>query len=105
MPEQTSQPYVNPLRRLFDEAFFTALPNRPGIYVFVDGRLVREFKRIHRGKVFSLDWFPGGLISGGGDGVVHVLDKKIDVVRSFTFHHRVTSVYARGNHLLVGTQG
>jgi WD40 repeat protein len=76
-----------------------------GIYVFVDGRLVREFKKLHKGKVLCLDWFPGGLISGGGDGVVHVLDKKLDVVRSFTFHHRVVALYARGNHLLVGTQG
>ena len=75
------------------------------IYVFVDGRLVREFMKLHAGKIFALDWFPGGLISGGGDGKVNILDKKLDVIRSFDFHHRITSVYARGNHLLIGTQG
>lgn len=90
----------------FSEKGYACLGSEDGsIYVFVDGRLVREFKKVHKGKIFCLDWFPGGLISGGGDGVVHILDKKLEVIRSFTFHHRITSLYVRGNHLLIGTQG
>jgi microtubule-associated protein-like 1/2 len=90
----------------FSEKGYACLGGEDGsLYVFVDGRLVREFKHIHKGKIFCLDWFPGGLISGGGDGKVNILDKKLEVVRTFTFHHRITSVYCRGNHLLIGTQG
>ena len=74
----------------FSEKGYACLGSEHGsIYVFVDGRLVREFKKIHSGKVFALEWFPGGLISGGGDGVVNILDKKLDIVRNFTFHHRI----------------
>ena len=90
----------------FSEKGYACLGGEDGsIYVFVDGRLVREFKKVHHGKIFCLEWFPGGLISGGGDGCVHVLDKKLDILRTFTFHHRITSLYVRGNHLLIGTQG
>jgi len=90
----------------FSEKGYTCIGADNGsIFVFAEGKFVREFRHIHRGKVLCLEWFPGGLVCGGGDGHVHVLDKKLEKVRTFTFHHRITSLAIRGGNLLVGTQG
>lgn len=80
-----------------------------GIYIFVGGKAAKVFSGVHRGKILSLEWYNGGFVSGGSDGAVHVLDKKMDVTKSFTFSNKVTSVAIGGPHgndtLLVGTQG
>jgi len=64
------------------------------IYVFVSGKLAKTFSGVHRGKVLALEAFRGGFVSGGADGRVHVLDKKMDVVKSFQFSNKITSVWS-----------
>ena len=74
------------------------------IYVFVSGKLAKVFPNIHKGKVLSLDWYPGGIVSGGSDCVCNILDKKMDVAKKFTFTNKVSSVLIEGEDLLVGTR-
>lgn len=94
----------------FSEKGYACLGCENGsIYVFVNGKAARTFSGVHRGKILSLEWYNGGFVSGGSDGKVHVLDRKMDVVKSFQFSNKVTSVSIGGPHgddaLLVGTQG
>ena len=94
----------------FSEKGYACLGGENGaIYVFVGGKCAKVFNGVHRGKILSLEWYNGGFVSGGSDGAVHVLDKKMDVAKSFQFSNKVTSVAIGGPHgndgLLVGTQG
>jgi len=90
----------------FSEKGYACLGSDEGsIYIFDHGNLARVFKGIHQGKVFSIDWYPGGLVSGGSDKSVCILDRKMEIARSFSFTHKVSSVYIRGSNLLIGTQG
>jgi WD40 repeat protein len=74
------------------------------IYVFVDAQ-AKKVVKIHSGKVFSLDWYAGGLVSGGGDSTAVVLDKTLTPTKNIKFNNKVSSVYIQGENLLVGTAG
>lgn len=75
------------------------------IYVFIGGSVAKVFKGVHTGKVISLDWWPGGLVSGGADGYVKVLDRTLSPVKSIQFEKKITSVYMLESELAVGTSG
>jgi WD40 repeat protein len=78
------------------------------IYIFQSGSgsCIKIFSGIHSGKVLSMDWFPLGLITGGADGKLNVLDRKMKVVKTVQFMHKITSLQLNNNNnLLIGTQG
>lgn len=106
----------------FSEKGYACLGAENGsIYVLVNGKVAKTFSGVHRGKILSLEWYKGGFVSGGSDGKVQVLDKKLDIIKSFQFSNKVTSVRIGGggstgnsnsssgsssqDSLLVGTQG
>ena len=94
----------------FSEKGYACIGAEDGsIYVFVGGKAAKTFSGVHRGKILTLEWYNGGFVSGGSDGKVQILDKKMDVVKSFQFSNKVTSVGIGGadgnSNLLVGTQG
>jgi WD40 repeat protein len=62
----------------FSERGYACLGSSDGsILVFVNGKCAKTFAGVHRGKLLSLEWYRGGFVSGGSDGRVHVLDKKM----------------------------
>ena len=62
----------------FSERGYACLGSSDGsILVFVNGKCAKTFAGVHRGKLLTLEWYRGGFVSGGSDGRVHVLDKKM----------------------------
>ena len=90
----------------FSEKGYACVGGADGsVYIFVNGKCARIYNNIHKGKVLTLDWYPGGLISGGSDGLVHVIDKRMDISYSFKSSNKIQSVQLRDNKILVGTSG
>jgi len=71
------------------------------LYVFVDGACKKTFP-LHKGTIYSVDYTPGGMVSGGRDGAVIVCDKKVTPVNKFSFPGQVRSISVLGPNLIVG---
>jgi microtubule-associated protein-like 1/2 len=90
----------------FSEKGYTCIGGDDGqVYIFSGGKLMKPFT-VHPGaKVTSLHWYYGGIVSGGSDNNVYILDKKLSVAKKFNFSTKISSVHISGDNLLVGTQG
>jgi microtubule-associated protein-like 6 len=88
----------------FSEKGFACVGCEDGsVLVFVEGSAKKSFK-VHTGPVYTVDWWPGGLVTGGHDGQVVVLDKTVAPMQKIAMNGgRVKSVTVSGNDLLVGT--
>jgi len=75
------------------------------VQVFAGGKPAKSFAGLHTGKVLSVDYYAGGIVTGGSDGVVNILDKRMDVSKKFTLKEKVSSVHIRDDDLLIGTMG
>ena len=69
------------------------------------GKPAKTFPHLHDGKVLSIDYYAGGIVTGGSDCVVCVLDKRMEVSKKLTLHAKVSSVHIRDDDLLIGTMG
>lgn len=72
------------------------------VLVFV-GRKAKKVVKVHKGAVYAIDWWKGGLVTGGKDGFAHILDKKLKIKETIDFPGRVRSLRVYGDDLLVGT--
>jgi len=98
----------NPVQTFYSVAFsekgYTCVGTMDGsIYVFVNGKVAKVFKGVHNGKVLTIDWWPQGLITGGSDGQVKILNSKLELVKSFNFTNKVVAVYMLEQRLIIGT--
>lgn len=74
------------------------------IYIFVNGKLAKIFNNIHKSRVLTLDSWQGGLITGGSDGIVNILDKTMNIIKSFKSSGHIQSVQlSNSNNVLIGT--
>ena len=76
-----------------------------GVYVFSGGKPAKTFPHLHDGKVLSIDYYAGGIVTGGSDCVVNVLDKRMEVSKKLSLTEKVSSVHIRDDDLLIGTMG
>jgi len=96
--EQQDYPCVG-----FSEKGYACLGTKDGhIYIFVNGVAKKKFK-VHKGAVHTVDWWPGGLVSGGKDGNIVILDKKVKPIQKIQAPKKIQSIYVSGKNLLIGT--
>ena len=76
-----------------------------GVHVFAGGKPAKVFPKIHDGKVLSVDYYAGGIVTGGSDRIVNVLDKRMEVSKRIELSEKVSSVHIRDDDLLIGTMG
>lgn len=87
----------------FSEKGYACVGTQGGsIMVFVGEKCKKAYK-VHRGAVYAIDWYKGGLVSGGKDGFVCVLDKRVKPIEKIDMPGRVRSLRVYGDNLLVGT--
>ena len=90
----------------FSEKGYACLGCEDGsVQVFAGGKPAKSFANIHSGKVLSVDYYAGGIVTGGSDCVVNVLDKRMEVSKKYTLKEKVSSVHIRDDDLLIGTMG
>ena len=90
----------------FSEKGYACLGCEDGsVQVFAGGKPAKSFANIHSGKVLSVDYYAGGIVTGGSDCVVNVLDKRMEVSKKYTMKEKVSSVHIRDDDLLIGTMG
>ena len=90
----------------FSEKGYACLGCEDGsVQVFAGGKPAKSFANIHNGKVLSVDYYAGGIVTGGSDCVVNVLDKRMEVSKKYTMKEKVSSVHIRDDDLLIGTMG
>ena len=90
----------------FSEKGYACLGCEDGsVQVFAGGKPAKSFANLHAGKVLSVDYYAGGIVTGGSDCVVNVLDKRMDVSKKYTMKDKVSSVHVRDDDLLIGTMG
>ena len=76
-----------------------------GVYVYSGGKPAKTFPKLHDGKVLSIDYYAGGIVTGGSDCVVNVLDKRMEVSKRIALSDKVSSVHIKDDDLLIGTMG
>lgn len=76
------------------------------LYVSAEGKVTGNFSGVHSaGKVFALGTWSGGIVSGGSDKKLVILDKTLKPIKSIKFLHKINAVAVHGGDVLVGTQG
>lgn len=88
-----------------DKGYCCAGSRDGSLYIFVGDVCKKVVKGLHKGKLLTIDSFDGGLVTGGSDKKVFVLNRKLAVSSTLSFPHSVCSVHLDGEQLLVGTQG
>ena len=76
-----------------------------GVYVYSGGKPAKTFPKLHDGKVLTIDYYAGGIVTGGADCVVNVLDKRMEVSKKVVLSEKVSSVHISDEDLLIGTMG
>lgn len=88
----------------FSEKGYACVGGRDGsLYVLVDGDCRFVMKNLHKSDLQAMERHPGGIVTGGGDGLVHFLDSKLQVVKSLKVGGKVRALYPEYERLLVGT--
>lgn len=72
------------------------------VYVFVAGA-VKKVVQAHKTKTMSVATYPGGIVTGGADKKVVILDASLNVVRTLLLPSKVISVHMKDRALLIGT--
>ena len=73
--------------------------------------VLQDSVKIHEGSITTIGSSANGLITGGVDGVVNVLNSRLEVVKSFklnefnSFNPKPRSVWAADYGILIGTRG
>jgi len=72
------------------------------VFVWV-GRQIRATRQVHDRAIYALEMVEDTIISGGRDGFIRVLDKKMNVIRECKLQGRVRSINVVDNQMAVGT--
>lgn len=90
----------------FSEKGYTCLGGDDGqVHIFSGGKLMKAYLVHPQAKITSLHWYFGGIVTGGTDNQVCILDKKLNIAKKFRFQNKINSVHVNGDNLLIGTQG
>jgi len=68
-----------------------------------DGRQIKKTKEVHKKAIYALEMVEDTIISGGRDGFIRVLDKKMNVIRECKLHGTVRAISVGDNLMAVGT--
>jgi len=72
------------------------------VYIWV-GRQIKASRKVHKGSIYALEMVEDTIISGGRDGFIKVLDKKMNIIRECHLKGGVRSINVVGDQMAVGT--